>query len=137
MVKMNKKEDIVDYTDILKFLKVGNLYKIYFNKNNVNNKIIKICAIIDNEVVVFKNIKFNDYCMVDLGYLDILYKDEILKRFNRELCIECNEKFATYVRYTQFSGDHYFCTKCAKKETDFNKDSSSFFWEKNRRNICG
>ena len=80
---MNKKEDIVDYTDILKFLKVGNLYKIYFNKNNVNNKIIKICAIIDNEVVVFKNIKFNDYCMVDLGYLDILYKDEILKRFNR------------------------------------------------------
>ncbi len=41
------------------------------------------------------------------------------------------EKPATWVRRTQFVGDHSFCAKCAKQENDFGKsDPSYFFWEK-------
>lgn len=109
---------------------IEKLYKIFYNKNNLNNKIIKICAIIDKEVVVYKNIKSGNYYMNNLYYFSLLLKEKNIIKYNRELCIQCNEKIATYVRHTQFSGDHYYCTKCAKKETDFNKDSSSFFWEK-------
>lgn len=42
---------------------------------------------------------------------------------------ECGEP-ATWVRHTQFAGDHYFCTTHAKEEEDFGKlNSSYFFWE--------
>ena len=39
-------------------------------------------------------------------------------------------KPATWVRYTQFSGNHPFCTEHAKLENDFGKsDPSYFFWK--------
>lgn len=35
-----------------------------------------------------------------------------------------------WIRYTEFSSDHYFCTEHAKQEKDFGKsDSSSFYWK--------
>lgn len=44
-------------------------------------------------------------------------------------CDMCKED-ATWVRLTQFCGDHFFCTKCAEKEKNFKKeDPSYFFWE--------
>lgn len=43
---------------------------------------------------------------------------------------ECGRP-ATWVRHTQFSGSHYFCTIHAEKEEDFGKsDPSYFYWEK-------
>jgi hypothetical protein len=52
------------------------------------------------------------------------------KKPEKECSNKCS-KNATYVRRTQFSGDHYFCTDCAKKEKDFAKEDSSYFvWEK-------
>lgn len=48
----------------------------------------------------------------------------------RETCLECGKE-ARWVRVTQFSGRHHFCKKCAKKESDFKDDNSSyFFWKK-------
>ena len=45
------------------------------------------------------------------------------------LCCECN-KPATWMRRTQFAGDHPFCEECAIKEKDFREeDNSYFFWE--------
>lgn len=40
-------------------------------------------------------------------------------------------KPATWVRSTQFSGDHPFCDACAQKENDFGQSDPSYFvWEK-------
>lgn len=45
------------------------------------------------------------------------------------LYCECG-KPATWVRHTQFSGSHPFCTDHAKQEEDFGKsDTSYFFWK--------
>ncbi len=38
---------------------------------------------------------------------------------NGRKCVECG-KPATHIRCTQFAGDHPYCTKCAKKEKDYN-----------------
>jgi hypothetical protein len=35
-----------------------------------------------------------------------------------------------WVRVTQFSGVHKFCEHCAKKEEDFGKGNSYFYWIK-------
>jgi hypothetical protein len=44
-------------------------------------------------------------------------------------CDEC-DKPATWVRRTQFSGNHYFCTLYAQREEDFDLDDPSyFFWQ--------
>jgi hypothetical protein len=46
-----------------------------------------------------------------------------------KLCDEC-EQPATWVRRTQFAGNHYFCTMHAQREEDFGQDDLSyFFWE--------
>ena len=45
-------------------------------------------------------------------------------------CIEEDGKRATWVRRTQFSGDHYFCDRCAKRQKNFGKSDSAFYWEK-------
>jgi hypothetical protein len=42
-------------------------------------------------------------------------------------CLVCGEK-ATWVRSTQFAGDHPFCDLHAKDESDFGKDDSYVFW---------
>lgn len=43
-------------------------------------------------------------------------------------------KRATWVRMTQFAGNHYFCTAHAKKESDFRggkgSDNDSYFWKR-------
>ena len=52
----------------------------------------------------------------------IIYKDS---------CIFC-KKTATWVRYTQFAGDHPMCDEHARKEEDFNKDDSYAFWVENK-----
>ncbi len=47
--------------------------------------------------------------------------------------IKCDmcDKPAIWVRHTQFSGDHFFCDDCAKKENNFGKkDDSGYYWEK-------
>lgn len=51
--------------------------------------------------------------------------------------MECNSAFGvcknsiTWIRHTQFAGDHYFCTQHAKQEKNFGQeDSSYFYWEK-------
>lgn len=47
-------------------------------------------------------------------------------------CDDCREK-ATWVRMTQFAGDHYFCTRHARLQGDFGKeDPSYFYW----RELC-
>lgn len=46
------------------------------------------------------------------------------------LCDLCANA-ASWVRSTQFSGDHYFCDSCAQKEENFGQENPSyFFWEK-------
>ena len=51
-------------------------------------------------------------------------KDQLYK------CFRCKDP-AKWMRFTQFSGDHPFCTKHAKQEPDFKKsDPSYFFWDK-------
>ena len=45
------------------------------------------------------------------------------------ICLYC-DKPATYIRHTQFSGNHPFCTTHAKTESDFNKNDSYKYWEK-------
>lgn len=45
-----------------------------------------------------------------------------------EKCFDCNKE-AIWVRYTQFSGDHYFCDKHARQESDFADEDSYKFWE--------
>lgn len=48
-------------------------------------------------------------------------------------CCECGKK-AKWERSTQFAGDHPYCKKHAKLESDFKKsDSSYFFWYKIQR----
>ena len=55
------------------------------------------------------------------------------------VCCEYSQP-ATWMRYTQFCGNHPFCEECAHKEKDFGKeDPSYFFWEKldeNQTGIC-
>jgi hypothetical protein len=44
-------------------------------------------------------------------------------------CDECDQ-LATWVRRTQFAGNHFFCTTHAMKEANFGQeDDSCFFWE--------
>jgi len=49
-------------------------------------------------------------------------------------CLECDEP-ASWIRHTQFAGDHPFCDKHAKLEEDFGENDSYTFWEelKNER----
>jgi len=53
------------------------------------------------------------------------------KNLDEDWCINvgCNEK-ATWIRYTQFSGNHYFCESCAHKEKDFGEEDSYKVWRK-------
>ena len=46
---------------------------------------------------------------------------------------QCDEP-ATWIRHTQFSGDHPFCTKHAKKEKDFGESDSYKDWAKIPKN---
>jgi hypothetical protein len=41
-------------------------------------------------------------------------------------CDDCGQP-AVFVRYTQFSGDHYFCEKHAKEESNFGQEDPSYF----------
>lgn len=54
----------------------------------------------------------------------------VTKLVDPNACIDC-DKMATYIRHTQFAGDHPFCTEHAQAERDFmdNKDDSTV-WEK-------
>lgn len=42
-------------------------------------------------------------------------------------CCECGAP-ATWVRCTQFAGNHPYCTTCAEREEDFGKDDDYFYW---------
>jgi len=42
------------------------------------------------------------------------------------ICQKCDKR-ATWVRLTQFMGDHPFCTDHAKKEENFGKEDLSYF----------
>lgn len=46
-----------------------------------------------------------------------------------ELCMICG-KNATWIRSTQFAGDHPFCEEHAKMESDFCENDSYTFWYK-------
>lgn len=54
---------------------------------------------------------------------EIEKKEEIIG-----LCIECFAK-ATWLRRTQFAGDHPYCDQHAKLEKDFGKEDHSSFWQ--------
>jgi len=49
------------------------------------------------------------------------------KEVMEEKCLECNEN-ATYIRHTQFAGDHPYCEHHAKKEDDFGENDSYTYW---------
>ena len=49
--------------------------------------------------------------------------------YDRMLCMNHNVP-AVWVRSTQFSGQHYFCDECARKEKDFGKLVDDCFWKK-------
>ena len=49
------------------------------------------------------------------------------KEVMKEKCLECNED-ATYIRNTQFAGDHPYCSKHAWLEEDFAIDDSYTYW---------
>jgi hypothetical protein len=57
--------------------------------------------------------------------------DNYNRKHSTEICGEGEcEELATYIRCTQFAGDHPYCTKHAKLEKDFKKeDPSYFFWQ--------
>lgn len=42
-------------------------------------------------------------------------------------CVEC-DKDATWIRHTQFAGDHPYCTYHAKKQSDFGENDSYTYW---------
>lgn len=42
-------------------------------------------------------------------------------------CMICG-KPATWIRSTQFAGDHPFCNEHAEEESDFNQNDSYAFW---------
>lgn len=45
-------------------------------------------------------------------------------------CVECG-KPADWIRYTQFAGDHPYCTEHANLESDFLEDGDSYhYWGK-------
>lgn len=50
-----------------------------------------------------------------------------MKDYSNEVCCICGEP-ATWVRSTQFAGDHPYCTIHAKKEDDFGEEDDSTFW---------
>jgi hypothetical protein len=46
-----------------------------------------------------------------------------------QFCLDCDRP-ATWVRRTQFSGDHPFCEEHARQEQDFGQEHPSyFFWQ--------
>ena len=49
-------------------------------------------------------------------------------------CLECDEP-ASWIRHTQFAGNHPYCDKHARQEKDFGENDSYTFWEelKNER----
>lgn len=47
----------------------------------------------------------------------------------------CCDNDADWIRYTQFAGNHPFCTKHAKEESDFGEEDSYMFWEEVRHNV--
>lgn len=49
-------------------------------------------------------------------------------------CCECGEP-ATWIRSTQFAGDHPYCTKHAHKEKDFGKNDSYGYWVKIKQTL--
>ena len=69
-----------DYTDILDFLKVDKKYEVYYNLGNLNNKRIEVRAIIDNEVVVYRILRTNNYRMENLHYFKMLYEGGNLEK---------------------------------------------------------
>lgn len=45
-------------------------------------------------------------------------------------CLECDKK-ATWIRHTQFSVSHPYCTKHAEAQSDFRKEPDSYQdWQK-------
>lgn len=59
--------------------KIGYKYKIFFNKNNLNNQTIHLRGIVDSDVFVYcywrKSKKYYDYKVESAGYLAMLIKD--------------------------------------------------------------
>ena len=60
---MNSLKDVCLETeqDALTVLEVDQKWKLYYNENNLNNKLIHIRAIVDNEYVVVKYWKRNQW----------------------------------------------------------------------------
>lgn len=45
----------------------------------------------------------------------------------KEICMMC-DKDATWIRSTQFAGDHPFCEEHARQEKDFGENDSYTYW---------
>lgn len=68
--------DLLDYSELLEFLKVGERYSIFYNEGNINNIDIEIRAIVDNYIVVYKLLKNHCYCTEKLMYFNLIYRDK-------------------------------------------------------------
>lgn len=53
---------------------------------------------------------------------------EIKTESEENRCSDCR-KPAVWVRHTQFSGDHFFCDECARKQRNFGSEGDNSFWE--------
>lgn len=49
----------------------------------------------------------------------------------KETCSECDSPI-DWIRHTQFSGDHPYCEKHARQQSDFGEEDSYTYWEHTR-----
>ena len=65
--------------ELIKLIRPGKKFRMAFGENNVNNKTIHICAIIDEDKVVYKywgKIKQRwFYVIEDISFLELIYKN--------------------------------------------------------------
>jgi len=60
-------------------IKKGKKYRIFFNANNINNKMINVRAVVDDEIVVYRMWRGGwVYCTYRLSYLELLIKEKKL-----------------------------------------------------------
>jgi hypothetical protein len=85
---MDKNEEYEDFTELLKFLKIGKEYKIYYDQEDYENeyeRIVEVRAIVDNEVVVLKTKSPLGYGIENLEFIKRLYEaDWIVLNNNKD-----------------------------------------------------
>lgn len=69
--------------DLDKALQIGNKIKIFYNKNNTNNRTVEIRGIIDNNYYVLRSFnkrkKMYNYFIESIYFFEFRNKDNILR----------------------------------------------------------